>query len=59
MDYPKTLGPLGPLFAHRNVEEMWKVLSRGESPVAELVCNPQSFTQTVENVFTLAFLVSL
>jgi len=41
----------------RNMEEMWNVLMRGEIPVAELVCNHQSFSQTVENMFTLAFLV--
>ncbi|KAF5836390.1 Nse4 C-terminal-domain-containing protein [Dunaliella salina] len=39
------------------MEEMWNVLMRGECPVAELVCNHQSFSQTVENMFTLAFLV--
>lgn len=43
----------------RNMEEMWKALSqRGEVvPVPELVCNHRSFSQTIENLFTLAFLV--
>ena len=45
--------------SHRNMEEMWNVLQRGECPVADLVCNHSSFAQTVENLFTLAFLVSV
>ena len=42
----------------RNMEEMWKTLtSQSKCPVAELVCNHESFSQTIENMFTLSFLV--
>lgn len=42
----------------RNMEEMWRALQDGgRCPVAELVCNHRSFAQTVENMFTLSFLV--
>jgi hypothetical protein len=42
----------------RNMEEMYEVLRRVvQTPFAELVCNCSDFAQTVENIFTLAFLV--
>ncbi|KAF8063801.1 NSE4A [Scenedesmus sp. PABB004] len=44
----------------RNMEAMWAALRRrggGALPVVQLVCSHASFAETVENVFTLSFLV--
>jgi hypothetical protein len=45
----------------RNMENMWRQLKRvtpGSSVcLTHLVCNHSSFAQTVENIFTLSFLV--
>lgn len=44
----------------RNMEEMFDLLQKlHQCPVPELVCNHNSFAQTIENLFTLSFLVSL
>lgn len=46
----------------RNMENMWRQLKRlgaGQRVLfTHLVCNHNSFAQTVENIFTLSFLVS-
>jgi hypothetical protein len=44
----------------RNMNVMWKVLEECGRPVpmTDLVLNPKDFAQTVENMFTLSFLVS-
>lgn len=42
----------------RNMEEMWRTLTEvSRCPLVELVCNHRCFAQTVENMFTLSFLV--
>jgi hypothetical protein len=46
----------------RNMENMWRQLKRfapgTRVRLTHLVCNHSSFAQTVENIFTLSFLVS-
>jgi DNA-binding TFAR19-related protein (PDSD5 family) len=45
----------------RNMENMWRQLKRlgpgSRVRLTHLVCNHSSFAQTVENIFTLSFLV--
>ncbi|GLC71535.1 hypothetical protein PLESTF_001132500 [Pleodorina starrii] len=44
----------------RNMMTMWEVIKAQPVPqvlVAKLVCNPASFGQTIENLFTLSFLL--
>ena len=43
----------------RHMEEIWTVLTRVKSTgFLELIINHRSFSQTVENLFALSFLVS-
>jgi hypothetical protein len=46
----------------RNMENMWRQLKQlgpgARVRLTHLVCNHSSFAQTVENIFTLSFLVS-
>lgn len=42
----------------RNMEEMWSLLKEHpEVPALRVILNHSSFAQTVENLFTLSFLV--